>query len=257
MKHLMLAFVVVCAASPALAQSEDKVKLSVLAFNLAVDKARKEPDACKQAVMTPLKNARDSIQKAADVTTLTSARRTVEDLVDGPASACGEPVQKELQRALDRLAEAIAERAPSAPATTSSGGTSVHPNLELAKKCWNYVNAWTRIDPGCAHTRSGNPPWSRAQFDKLKGGITTAGDRFERTAYIEKLVGEQKVYLTSLQLSTLLPLFSTETDKVEMVKRLAAGLVDPHNASILGQHVRDMQARKDMLQTVAENKDGL
>lgn len=255
MKFFTLAILVLGAARPAVAQPESKVNQSILAFNLAVDRARKDQDACKQAVMTPLKDARDSIQKAATVVNLTHARRTVEDLVDGPASVCGDAVKKELQRALDRLSDAITELSPNTPAASNTRSTSVHPNLEAAKQCWNYVNAWTRVDPGCAHTKAGNPPWNRLMYEKLKGGITTAGDRFERTSFIEKLVGEQKIYLTCLQLNTLLPLFSEETDKIEIVKSFAPGLVDPHNASMLGQHIRNMQARKDMLQTVAEHQE--
>lgn len=235
--------------------AEDKVKLSVLALNLAIDKARKDGDACRAAVMTPLKDARDALQSgAADVAVLTKTRRAVEDLIDGPAAQCGDAVKKELDRAMGRLQEAIDERAPAAPAPGASAATTSGnaAQLEAAKRCWNWVNAWTRVDPGCASTRDGKGPLDKAAFDKLLSKVRAAGDRFEKTAALEKAFGGEKLYLTALQLGVVIGLLGEEVDRLETVKRAAPTLVDPQHANTLSKHFRDPAMRKDALQTIDE-----
>lgn len=242
----------------ALAQDQDTLSLSTLSLNLAIDKVKKAGDECKQAALTPLKDARDALQgerAKPTVEGLTKVRRTVEDLADGLGDKCGAPVASELTRALERLQKAIDERAPAAAAANApkAAGSSAAASEE-AKRCWNYKNPWTPVDPGCAHTKNGQPPLDRAAFDKLAGPVRATRDRFEQTGHLEKAFGMQKLYVTCLQVYTIINALGEEVDRLETVKRAASTLVDPHNAATIGRAFSDPNMRRDAVQSVDELK---
>jgi uncharacterized protein (UPF0212 family) len=138
-----------------------------------------------------------------------------------------EALRAELERA--KAAQAEAARA-------ESGRKAAEAEAAKAREAELVADCWRADDPGCGVLRDGQRAVGKAEFERFLESARKTASELRRIDLV-KSVGTKSWYTTA-QVAALMDGFASDIRREEVVKLLAARVVDPKNGFTLKDHVR-------------------